>query len=87
VTDVQQATAQSWGSCNIYVAANPQVFADAYWEVNYLNVYQTTSPAAAAPPTPRSLSSYAGATWDASMTVPAPFPMTEGATWQHIYET
>ncbi|EMC99649.1 glycoside hydrolase family 16 protein, partial [Baudoinia panamericana UAMH 10762] len=29
-----------WTSCEIFVAANPQVFKDAYWEVNYLRIYQ-----------------------------------------------
>ncbi|KAI7578155.1 putative endo-1,3(4)-beta-glucanase, partial [Hortaea werneckii] len=30
-----------WRSCNMYVANNPQAYSEAYWEVNYLKVYQT----------------------------------------------
>jgi hypothetical protein len=29
-----------WSSCNMYVAANPQVCAESYWAVNYLKVFQ-----------------------------------------------
>ncbi|KAK5109983.1 hypothetical protein LTR62_006350 [Meristemomyces frigidus] len=29
-----------WQSCNDYVAANPQDFTEAYWQINYLDVYQ-----------------------------------------------
>ncbi|KAK3678540.1 hypothetical protein LTR78_001838 [Recurvomyces mirabilis] len=32
--------ANGWQSCNDYVAGNPQAFTEAYWQVNYLNVYQ-----------------------------------------------
>ncbi|KAK0931242.1 hypothetical protein LTR91_000190 [Friedmanniomyces endolithicus] len=32
-----------WQSCDDFVATNPQAFADAYWEVNYLKVYQTAA--------------------------------------------
>ncbi|KAK3075046.1 hypothetical protein LTR53_002017 [Teratosphaeriaceae sp. CCFEE 6253] len=34
--------ASGWQSCNNFVATNPQAFVDAYWEVNYLKVYQST---------------------------------------------
>jgi len=46
---------QGWQSCNDFVAANPQAFTNAYWEVNYLNVYQTVL--GAVPTTSSSLSS------------------------------
>ncbi|KAH9834688.1 glycoside hydrolase family 16 protein [Teratosphaeria destructans] len=36
-----------WTSCNEFVANNPQAYVDAYWQVNWLNVY--TSPAVAVP--------------------------------------
>ncbi|KAK0913373.1 hypothetical protein LTR91_012823 [Friedmanniomyces endolithicus] len=32
-----------WQSCDDFVATNPQAFVDAYWEVNYLKVYQTAA--------------------------------------------
>ncbi|KAK4549534.1 hypothetical protein LTR36_006531 [Oleoguttula mirabilis] len=44
-----------WQSCNDFVAANPQAFTDAYWEVNYLQIYQTVAGAVA--PISSSLSS------------------------------
>ncbi|KAI7515473.1 hypothetical protein KC316_g21475, partial [Hortaea werneckii] len=44
-----------WRSCNMYVANNPQAYIEAYWEVNYLKVYQTIP--GAAPATSSSLSS------------------------------
>ncbi|KAI7354588.1 putative endo-1,3(4)-beta-glucanase [Hortaea werneckii] len=44
-----------WRSCNMYVANNPQAYSEAYWEVNYLKVYQTRP--GAAPATSSSLSS------------------------------
>ncbi|EME88045.1 glycoside hydrolase family 16 protein, partial [Pseudocercospora fijiensis CIRAD86] len=36
---VLNATNQ-WSSCNAFVATSPQAFIDAYWEVNYLKVFQ-----------------------------------------------
>ncbi|KAF2772395.1 hypothetical protein EJ03DRAFT_203471 [Teratosphaeria nubilosa] len=36
-----------WTSCNEFVANNPQAYVDAYWQVNWLNVY--TTPAVAVP--------------------------------------
>ncbi|KAI7302546.1 hypothetical protein KC315_g16095 [Hortaea werneckii] len=44
-----------WRSCSMYVASNPQAYSEAYWEVNYLKVYQTIP--GAAPATSSSLSS------------------------------
>ncbi|KXT07395.1 hypothetical protein AC578_439 [Pseudocercospora eumusae] len=49
---VLNATNQ-WSSCNAFVATNPQAFVDAYWEVNYLKVFQ----AIAGAPSSSSLSS------------------------------
>ncbi|KXT12819.1 hypothetical protein AC579_1810 [Pseudocercospora musae] len=49
---VLNATSQ-WSSCNAFVATNPQAFIDAYWEVNYLKVFQ----AAAGAPSSSSISS------------------------------
>ncbi|KAK4580089.1 hypothetical protein LTR86_000291 [Recurvomyces mirabilis] len=45
--------ANGWQSCNDYVAGNPQAFTEAYWQVNYLDVYQM----AAGSPTMSSVSS------------------------------
>ncbi|RMY05108.1 hypothetical protein D0867_10126 [Hortaea werneckii] len=43
-----------WRSCNMYVASNPQAYSEAYWEVNYLKVYQTIPGAAPATSSPLS---------------------------------
>lgn len=32
-----------WSSCSEFVALNPSAFAETYWEVNYLNVYQAAT--------------------------------------------
>lgn len=71
-----QATGQSWESCNIYVANNPQAFVESYWEVNYLDVYDVVGSESGQPSRPapqESKSSYAGAVWPATWTPPAPF--------------
>ncbi|KAM0723771.1 hypothetical protein Q7P37_000761 [Cladosporium fusiforme] len=71
------ATGQSWESCNIYVANNPQAFVESYWEVNYLDVYDIVGSAAvqgSGPvPVDGESTSYAGAAWPTSWTAPAPF--------------
>lgn len=80
-----QATDKSWGSCNIFVANNPQAFVESYWEVNYLDVYEVVGassvpPTGPAPPSAipslRDVISSAGAIWPASWTVPSPYPRT-----------
>ena len=38
-----------WSSCNDFVALNPSAFTETYWEVNYLNVYQSVSGTTPAP--------------------------------------
>lgn len=72
LTIILQATDQSWESCNIYVANNPQAFVDSHWEVNYLDVYEVSGWETVQAPL-ESKSSYAGAAWPATWTPPAPF--------------
>lgn len=65
----------AWQSCNDFVAANPQAFVDAYWGVNYLNIFQTSGAPATTAPTP--LSSVAPASSTSSITT---VPVAEGQT-------
>jgi hypothetical protein len=80
---VVKATEKSWGSCNIFVANNPQAFLESYWEVNYLEVYEVVAGVSAPPAqVPSDTTSTAGAVWSTSWTTPAPY----GPVASHKYE-
>ncbi|RDA96100.1 hypothetical protein CP533_1808 [Ophiocordyceps camponoti-saundersi (nom. inval.)] len=66
-------------TCSEYVASSPQAFANAYWDVRYIDTYRLTDGRAASPPPPPPSHS-SKTTVNSPKTVIGPKPVTTGPT-------